>query len=105
MKHLVEFLSSGTNRSSKRLFTLIIMLLWCVYFFANLFAGKELKQSFEDNLFYLILFMYAGIAAERLMSGKKKYDVPSPIPMSMSGEDEIGGDTNPPAGGLPKRPA
>lgn len=61
------------DQSSKRVFTLILMILWIIYFFANLFWGKVLKQSFEENLFYLIVFFYAGITIEKAMNwfGKK----------------------------------
>lgn len=39
------------DQSSKRLFTFILIILWVIYFFANLFFKYDLKQSFEDNLF------------------------------------------------------
>lgn len=61
---------NGTDgdQSSKRLFTLIIILLWVVYFFANLFYGKSLKDSIEENLFYMVIVMYGGVAMEKALS-------------------------------------
>ena len=55
------------EQSSKRLFTLILMVLWVVYFFANLFWGYVLRDTFEDQLFYLILVMYLGVLAEKAL--------------------------------------
>ncbi len=52
------------EQSSKRVFTLVLMLLWVIYFFANLFGRFTLKDTFEDQLFYMILVFYAGIAVE-----------------------------------------
>lgn len=52
------------EQSSKRLFSFILVLLYVILFFANLFWGKALKASVEDNLFYLILVMYAGVSLE-----------------------------------------
>lgn len=68
---------NGTDgdQSSKRLFTLILMIVWVVYFFANLFYGKQLKPSIEENLFYMIIVFYGGVALEKALArlfGKKE---------------------------------
>jgi hypothetical protein len=66
MKTFIDFFTGvDGEKSSKRLFLLILMLCFSTYFFANLFFGKVLKESLEDNLFYLIIVMFVGIAAER----------------------------------------
>lgn len=57
--------SSNGEQSSKRLFTFILVLLYSVYAMANLFYGKTMKDSLEDNLFYLILAFFAGITGEK----------------------------------------
>ena len=60
-----EFLNSTNGeQSSKRLFTFILIVLWVVYFFANLFWGKNLSPTVENNLFYLILATFAGVTLE-----------------------------------------
>lgn len=65
MKYFVDFfIGTGGGKSSKRLFLFILIILFCVYFFANLFAGKVLKDSLEENLFYLIIVMFVGVAGE-----------------------------------------
>lgn len=61
------FNGADGEQSSKRLFTFIIILLWVVYFFSNLYFGKVLKDSIEENLFYMVLVMYLGVAAEKAM--------------------------------------
>ena len=60
-----DFLN-GINgeQSSKRLFTLILIVLFVTYFFSNLYWGFELKQTLEDNLFYLIMIFFAGVFLE-----------------------------------------
>lgn len=71
---------SDGDQSSKRLFTFILIILWVIYFFANLFFKYDLKQSFEDNLFYMVLVMYLGVLAEKalpwLMKSKDKPPTP-----------------------------
>lgn len=66
----------GTDggQSSKRLFTFVLMVLWVVYFFSNLYGGYVLKDTFEDQLFYMILIFYAGIALEGWRDVFKKKD-------------------------------
>jgi hypothetical protein len=63
---------SGGEHSSKRLFSFMIFIMWGIYFFANLFWGKELKATLEDNLFYLCLFTYAGVATEKVINNVSK---------------------------------
>lgn len=55
------------DQSSKRLFTLILMALWVIYFFANLFWKYTLRDTFEDQLFYMMLVFYLGVLAEKAM--------------------------------------
>lgn len=67
---------NGTDgeQSSKRLFTFILIILWVVYFFANLFWGRTLKDSIEENMFYLILATFTGVTLDGWRSyliGKK----------------------------------
>jgi hypothetical protein len=52
------------EQSSKRVFTFIMMVLWVVYFFANLFGGYVLKETLEEYLFYIVIITYGGVAAE-----------------------------------------
>lgn len=62
---MIEFLSGPNGeQSSKRLFTLVLMILWIIYFFSNLYGGYVLRATFEDQLFYMILVFYVGIAVE-----------------------------------------
>lgn len=60
------FIGKAGDMSSKRLFCFILIVLFCIYFFANLFFGKVLKDSLEENLFYLIIVTFAGVASERI---------------------------------------
>lgn len=71
---------SDGDQSSKRLFTFILIILWVIYFFANLFFKYDLKQSFEDNLFYMVLVMYLGVLAEKALPWlmKRKDTEPKP---------------------------
>jgi hypothetical protein len=81
MKFTQFFLGTAGDMSSKRLFLFILIVLFCVYFFANLFFGKMLKDSLEENLFYLIIVMFVGVAGEPLTKRKKeeaKPDEPKP---------------------------
>jgi len=79
---LKEFLSGNGEASSKRLFLFILICLYIVYFFANLFFHLQLKQTIEDNLFYLIIVMFLGVGLEKwslnlsALMGKK--EVPKP---------------------------
>lgn len=52
------------EQSSKRLFTFILIFLWVIYFFANLFWGRVLKETLEEYLFYLIVITFFGVAIE-----------------------------------------
>lgn len=52
------------EQSSKRLFTFILVILWVIYFFSNLFWKKELKATLEEYLFYLIIITFFGVAIE-----------------------------------------
>lgn len=62
---MFKFLTGPNGeQSSKRLFTLVLMTLWVIYFFSNLYGGYALKDTFEDQLFYMILVFYVGIAVE-----------------------------------------
>lgn len=66
MKAFINFfVGSDGDMSSKRLFLFILIILFCTYFFANLFFGKALKDSLEENLFYLIIVMFVGVAGEQ----------------------------------------
>lgn len=60
-----EFLSGNGEASSKRLFLFILICLYVIYFFANLFFKFELKGTIEDTLFYLIIYMFAGVGLEK----------------------------------------
>jgi len=62
---MFKFLNGpNQEQSSKRLFTLVLMILWVIYFFSNLYGGYVLRETFEDQLFYMILVFYVGIAIE-----------------------------------------
>lgn len=79
---LKEFLSGGGEASSKRLFLFLLVCLYIIYFFANLFFHFQLKQSIEDNLFYLIILMFVGVGLEKwplnLSSLMGKPETPKP---------------------------
>ena len=62
---LKEYLSGNGEASSKRLFLFLLVCLYIVYFFANLFFHLQLKQTIEDNLFYLIIVMFLGVGLEK----------------------------------------
>jgi hypothetical protein len=67
MGSIISQFFSGTDgeKSSKRLFCFILVILFCVYFFTNLYTGRVLKDSLEEYLFYLIVIFFFGVAAER----------------------------------------
>lgn len=75
---LKEFLSGNGEASSKRLFLFLLVCLYIIYFITNLFFHLQLKQSIEDNLFYLIIVMFLGVGLEKWpvqlsdMFGKKE---------------------------------
>jgi len=79
---LKEYLSGNGEASSKRLFLFLLVCLYIIYFFANLFLHLQLKQSIEDNLFYLIVVMFVGVGLEKwpvnisALLGKK--EIPKP---------------------------
>jgi hypothetical protein len=79
---LKEFLSGNGEASSKRLFLFILICLYVIYFFANLFFKFDLKQTIEDTLFYLIIYMFAGVGLEKwplnLSSLMGKKEAPKP---------------------------
>lgn len=60
------FAGKDGDMSSKRLFCFILIALFCIYFVANLFWGRVLKDSLEENLFYLIIITFAGVTSERI---------------------------------------
>jgi hypothetical protein len=61
-----DFLNGATGeQSSKRLFTFILVILFVIVLLSNLYFGKELKPSLEDNLLYLILVTFAGVTLEK----------------------------------------
>lgn len=52
------------EQSSKRLFTFLLVIQNLVYFNVNLFSGLSMKQSVEDNLFWLTVTLVLGVASE-----------------------------------------
>lgn len=61
-----DFLNSSTGeQSSKRLFTFILVILFVIVLISNLFFGKELKPTLEDNLLYLIGITFVGVLFEK----------------------------------------
>lgn len=58
--------------SSKRVITFIVLVLIVIYFFANLFWGRILKQTLEDNLLYIFLVSFTGIATEKAINNVAK---------------------------------
>lgn len=64
----------GGGMSSKRVFNFILIILFCIYFFVNLFTGRILKPSLEDYLFYLIVIMFVGVTAEGWKPKDKNVD-------------------------------
>jgi len=59
---------SNGDQSSKRLVLFIVTSLWVIYFFANLFWGRQLKQTLEDNLLYMVVTFFIGVAAEKVVN-------------------------------------
>jgi hypothetical protein len=59
------FLGSDGDMSSKRLFMFILIVCFVVYFGANLFLKLSLKQSVEDNLFWLLVITFTGVTGEQ----------------------------------------
>lgn len=75
MNWLKQTLSgTGGGMSSKRVFNFILIVLFVIYFFVNLFTGKILKPSLEDYLFYLIVIMFVGVTAEGWKPKEKNID-------------------------------
>jgi len=67
--------------SSKRVITFIVLILIVIYFFANLFWGRILKQTLEDNLLYIFLVSFTGIATEKALNNvAKKIEGPTKEP-------------------------
>lgn len=59
------FIGNDGERSSKRLFLFMFVVLACVYIVANLFWSLALKDSVEDYLFMTIWGFFFGVAADR----------------------------------------
>jgi len=60
-----EFLTGpGGEQSSKRLFTLALMLVYIMILCVNLFTGKKLDATLQEQLYYMILIFYGAIALE-----------------------------------------
>lgn len=53
------------DQSSKRLFSFILIILWVVYFFSNLYWGWVLKPTLEEFLFYMTCASFFTVLAER----------------------------------------
>lgn len=60
------------DQSSKRLFTFILVILWAMYFVANLFWGLTLKETLEEYSFYLINAAFFSVLAERFTKPKNE---------------------------------
>lgn len=80
---------TGPNgeQSSKRMFTLSLMVVWHVYIFANLFWGFTLSPLIAEQLFYMILFFYTGITLEgwkSVFSKNKPSEEKLPAPPTQS---------------------
>ena len=72
MNWLREALSGKDgDMSSKRLMSFILVCLFTVYFFVNLFTGRFLKASLEEYFFYLLVIMYVGVTSETWTTKKK----------------------------------
>jgi hypothetical protein len=60
-----EFLTGPNGeQSSKRLFTLALMIVYVMVIIVNLFTGKKLDATLQEQLFYMILTFYGLIALE-----------------------------------------
>jgi hypothetical protein len=56
------------EQSSKRLFSFILVILFAIVVITNLFFGKSLIPSLQDELMYLLMFFYVGVAGEKALS-------------------------------------
>lgn len=59
---------SEGEQSSKRLFSFILVILFALVVVMNLFFGKALIPSLQDELMYLLMFFYTGVAAEKALN-------------------------------------
>jgi hypothetical protein len=72
MKNVLDFFTGvDGEKSSKRFFLFVLMICFVTYFMANLFGKYEIKESLEDNTFFLIIYMYTGITVERFRNVMK----------------------------------
>ncbi len=74
---MAQFLKGTTigKTSFKRVAGFVSILLFVIVIIANLFFGKELKVSLEDDLFYIILASLGLITAEPAINKIKGSDV------------------------------
>jgi hypothetical protein len=68
------FLENEGEQSSKRLFSFILVCLFTIVVLTNLFTGKALVPALQDELMYLMMFFYVGVAGEKAINriGNKK---------------------------------
>lgn len=70
---MMKFLKGTDGKeSNKRVINTVICTLWVIYFFANLFWGKTLKETLEEYLFYMFVVAYGGVALERFLGSRNK---------------------------------
>jgi hypothetical protein len=68
MKEFIKSLFSDKDGSisSKRFVMFTLVLSFVVIIFVNLFTGKSLKDTLEDQLFYLVIYVLISIFGENM---------------------------------------
>jgi hypothetical protein len=74
MKEFIKSLFSDKDGSisSKRFVMFTLVLSFVVIIFVNLFTGKALKATLEDQLFYLVIYVLISIFGENMAEIFKK---------------------------------
>ena len=74
MKEFIKSLFSDKDGSisSKRFVMFLLVLSYVTIIFVNLFTGKSLKDTIEEQLFYLIIYVLATVFGEGIAEIFKK---------------------------------
>ena len=74
MKEFIKSLFSDKDGSisSKRFVMFALVLSFVIIMFVNLFTGKSLKDTLEEQLFYLVIYVLATIFGEGIADIFKK---------------------------------
>ncbi len=70
MKNFIKGILSGTDGglSSKRVIMFLLVIVFIIVCFVNLFQGKALSSTLSDQLFYLVIYSLAAVFGEQITS-------------------------------------